>query len=88
MVHDFQPRDHCALWAIVRDDNGLALSSRNNGYLSDEGAVCPGAVPAPWRMLREKFAERGFTRLIWTVRVDQLHSRCVLTWNWSARDFR
>ena len=48
MVRDFNHDVTMRPVAIVREDNGLALSSRN-GYLSDEERESAWCCPAPWR---------------------------------------
>ena len=59
MVHDFNHDVTMRPVAIVRDDNGLALSSRN-GYLSDEERESALVLSRTLAMLRENSLNRGF----------------------------
>ena len=59
MVHDFNHDVTLRPVAIVRDDNGLALSSRN-GYLSDEERESALVLSRTLAMLRENSLNRGF----------------------------
>lgn len=59
MVRDFNHDVTLRPVAIVRDDNGLALSSRN-GYLSDEERESALVLSRTLAMLRENSLNRGF----------------------------
>ena len=59
MVRDFNHDVTMRPVAIVRDDNGLALSSRN-GYLSDEERESALVLSRTLAMLRENSLNRGF----------------------------
>ena len=59
MVHDFNHDVTMRPVAIVRDDNGLALSSRNS-YLSDEERESALVLSRTLAMLRENSLNRGF----------------------------
>ena len=59
MVRDFNHDVTMRPVVIVRDDNGLALSSRN-GYLSDEERESALVLSRTLAMLRENSLNRGF----------------------------
>ena len=59
MVHDFNHDVTMRPVAIVREDNGLALSSRNS-YLSDEERESALVLSRTLAMLRENSLNRGF----------------------------
>ena len=87
MVHDFNHDVTMRPVAIVRDDNGLALSSRN-GYLSDEERESALVLSRTLAMLRENSLNRGFHEIDLDgarERINPLRVYALTTWNWSTR---